>query len=140
MSSTPTSSWYSQLIKPTWAPPAYIFSPVWRILYAIIAITFGTVFYQVYNNMIPKHVLLPFVLNLIFNLSFPYIQFDLQNNFLASIDILLILGTLIWAVVVIYPYIKWVAIANLPYLAWVTFATVLQLTITWMNRFSSGKI
>lgn len=133
-SSTLTSKWYKTQMKPAWAPPSYIFSPVWSILYTIIAITFGTVFYKAYNNMIPHHVIVPFVLNLIFNLSFTYLQFTLKNNFLASIDIILILGTLIWAIFIIAPYIKWVAIANLPYLAWVTFAMVLQLTITWMNK------
>ncbi len=84
--------------------------------------------------------MIPFVLNLIFNLSFSYIQFDLKNNALASIDIILILCTLIWALWAIYPYMEWVAIANIPYLAWVLFATILQLTITWMNWPQDRKI
>jgi benzodiazapine receptor len=139
----PINQWYLQLIKPSWAPPSYIFRPIWGILYTIIVITFGAVFYQVYMNMIPTSILLPFILNLIFNLSFTYIQFDLKNNIFASIDILLILCTLIWALIVIFPYMKWITIMNLPYLTWVVFATILQLTITWMNDqtpISSSKI
>jgi benzodiazapine receptor len=58
----------------------------------------------------------------------------LQNNYLAAIDILLVLATLIWALVAIFPYAKFVTYANIPYLLWVCFATVLQITITWMNR------
>ena len=38
--------WYAQLIKPSWSPPAWLFGPVWAMLYAIIAISFGTVFYK----------------------------------------------------------------------------------------------
>jgi benzodiazapine receptor len=129
-----TYNWYSTLIKPTWAPPSWLFGPVWGVLYAIIAVTYGTVFYKVYTKELPTIVALPFALNLVFNFSFTYFQFGLKNNLLASVDILLILATLIWALIAIYPHIKWIALANTPYLLWVCFATVLQLTITWMNR------
>lgn len=128
-----TYSWYSTLIKPTWAPPSWIFGPVWSVLYMTIAITYGTVIYKVYKKELPVIIVVPFVLNLIFNFSFTYFQFGLKNNFLASLDIILVLATLIWALVIIYPHIKWIALVNTPYLFWVLFATVLQLTITIMN-------
>lgn len=75
-----------------------------------------------------------FALNLVFNFSFTYLQFGLKNNELASLDIVLVLVTLVWALFAIYPYLNWVTYINLPYLAWVLFATALQLTITSMNR------
>lgn len=127
-------NWYSTLIKPTWSPPSSVFGPVWSVLYAIIAVTFGTVFYRVITKQLPAMVALPFILNLVFNFSFTYLQFGLKNNLLASIDILLVLSTLIWALFAIYPHMKWVAFANIPYLLWVSFATILQLTITYLNR------
>lgn len=129
-----TTSWYSQLIKPTWAPPSYLFGPVWSVLYVLIAISFGTVFYKVFNKQLPLIIALPFVLNLIFNLSFTYFQFGLKSNILAAIDIALVLGTLIWALVFIYPYVKWIALINIPYLLWVIFATILQFTVTYLNK------
>lgn len=79
-------------------------------------------------------IVLPFVLNLIFNFAFTPLQFGLKNNLLAAIDILLVLGTLIWAMVAIYPHARWIAYIQIPYLLWVSFATVLQLTITYLNR------
>lgn len=127
------NDWYQTLLKPDWAPPAAIFGPVWTILYAIIAVSFGYVLYLYVTKRIPFVVLLPFILNLVFNLLFTPLQFGLQNNVLALIDILLVLGTLIWALIVIYPHAKWVSWINLPYLGWVGFATVLQCTITVMN-------
>lgn len=129
-----TQTWYQNLIKPSWAPPAWLFGPVWTILYAIIAVTFGYAGYLFFKGRISFLVLLPFILNLIFNFAFSPIQFGLQNNFLAAVDILLVLGTLIWAMIAIFPYNKWIALANIPYLLWVSFAVILQITITYMNR------
>jgi len=128
-----TYNWYSQLIKPTWAPPSWVFGPVWSVLYIIIAVSFSTVFYKAFTHKIPWIVFLPFALNLVFNFAFTPIQFGLKNNFLASIDIVLVLVTLIWALAVIYPHEKWITYANVPYLCWVAFATVLQITITYLN-------
>jgi len=128
-----TYNWYSQLIKPTWSPPAWVFGPVWSVLYVLIAVSFGKVFLSVWQKKIPFIVAIPFILNLVFNFSFTYLQFTLQNNFLAALDVLLVLGTLIWAMIAIYPYIKWVTYIQIPYLLWVSFATILQLTITYLN-------
>ncbi|MFA6251461.1 MAG: TspO/MBR family protein [Candidatus Paceibacterota bacterium] len=128
------SDWYAQLIKPSWAPSSWLFGPVWTFLYAIIFVSFGTVFYKVFKKEIPVIVALPFVLNLIFNFSFTYLQFGLKSNILAAIDILLVLGTLIWAMIAIWPHLRWVVLANIPYLLWVSFATILQLTITYLNK------
>lgn len=128
-----TFTWYQQLIKPLWAPPSWLFGPVWTLLYVVIAITFGIVFYKAFTGKLPWLIALPFVLNLVFNFAFTPIQFGLRNNLLASIDILLILGTLAWSLVAIFPYFQLIAFANVPYLLWVSFATILQVTITYLN-------
>lgn len=127
-------NWYAQLIKPTWSPPSWLFGPVWSFLYVLITISFVKVFVLFFQKQIPFIVALPFILNLVFNLSFTTIQFGLKNNYLAAADILLVLGTLIWAMISIHPYAKWVSYIQIPYLAWVLFATFLQLTITFLNR------
>ena len=130
----PTYTWYQQLIKPSWSPPAYLFGPVWTFLYILIIISFGQVFIMAFQKRLPLIVILPFILNLIFNFSFTPLQFGLKNNYLAAIDILLVLGTLIWAMIAIYPHLKWVTYIQIPYLLWVSFATILQLTVAYLNR------
>jgi len=126
-------TWYEKLIKPEWAPPSWIFGPVWSVLYVIIAITYGYVGWLFYNGKISFMVLLPFILNIVFNLAFTPIQFGLKNNLLALTDIVLVLSTLIWLMIAIYPHAKWITFMNIPYLIWVAFATVLQITITVLN-------
>lgn len=126
-------SWYQQLNKPSWSPPAWLFGPVWSILYILIAISFGYVFYLAIKKKISSNTVLPFVLNLVFNFAFTPIQFGLRNNLLAFIDIVIVLSTLIWFISVIWNKKRWIALINIPYLMWVSFATVLQLTVTLMN-------
>lgn len=131
---TAMNQWYKQLVKPTWTPPARLFGPVWTVLYIGIVITFGTAAYMFAKSQISWLVLLPFMLNIVFNVAFTPLQFKLRNNYLALVDIFLVLLTLVWALLVIFPFAPWISWVNIPYLLWVTFATVLQSSITWLNR------
>jgi tryptophan-rich sensory protein len=141
----PAYTWYAQLIKPSWAPPSWLFGPVWTVLYILIAVSYTKIFLLAWNKQISWWVVLPFVLNLVFNFLFSPIQFGLKNNLLAAADILLVLATIVWGLVALYGAslhlniergirINWVLYAQIPYLLWVLFATILQLTITYLNR------
>ncbi len=88
---------------------------------------------KIWQGQIPRIVALPFVINLIANFSFTPVQFGLDNLPLASFVILIVLVTILWSMYAIWPYAKWVAYLQIPYLLWVSFATVLQLTITYLN-------
>jgi len=125
---------YSQLIKPFWSPPAWLFDPVWKFLYILIAISFGTVFLMAIQQRFSPAVILPFTLNLVFNFAFTPLRFGLKNNPWAVTDVILILSTLIWSIIIICPHARWVAYMQIPYLLWISFATVLQITITYLNK------
>lgn len=124
---------YSEIIRPSWAPPAWIFSPVWTILYILIFIALLKTISLYVKKKIAFIVLLPFILNLFFNLIFTPIQFGLKNYLLASIDIVLVLATLIWFMLAMWRHNKVVVYLLIPYLLWVSFATVLQITVTVLN-------
>jgi tryptophan-rich sensory protein len=124
----------TQYKEPSWAPPSGVFAPIWTVLYVGITISFGYVGYFLLAGAIPFSVALPFLLNLFFNVIFTPLQFRLQSFALATIDILLVLVTLIWAIIVIHPYAPWISFVNIPYLAWVCFATGLQITVAFLNR------
>lgn len=125
--------WYDSLAKPTWTPEPSIIGLMWQIIYPIIIVTFGFVFIQAIRKEIPRVVAVPFVINLVANLAFTPIQFGLRNLTLASLDILIVWGSIVWLSVTIWKHHRWVAIAQVPYFGWVSTATVLQLSINWMN-------
>jgi len=125
---------YLELAKPDWAPPAWLFGPAWTVLYVIIAISFFAVVRMFLRKELPFRVLLPFLFALGFNLAFTPIQFGLRINLLAAFDVFALLLSLVWSMVAVWGYARWITIINVPYLLWVLFATVLQFTVTAMNR------
>lgn len=129
----PSSSWYEKLNKPSWAPDVSLFGTVWSILYPIIFVANGYVIALLSSGKINYKTALPFWLNLFFNFLFTPLQFGLRNNLLALIDIFLVLITIIWAIIAIWPHSKIVSFAFIPYLIWVSIATALQFYITMHN-------
>lgn len=127
-------TWYDDLAKPSWTPPPATIGLIWRILYPIILATFLFVFVQAARGKIPRRVALPFAINLAANLAFTPIQFGLRNLPLAAVDILVVWGSILWMIVAIWPHYRGIALAQVPYLAWVSTATILQLSITFLNR------
>jgi len=128
-----SKQWYLKTKRPSWAPPSWLFGPVWSVLYILIIISFGYVFTKVFKGDIGFIIVLPFILNIIFNILFSPIQWVLRSNLLSSIDILFMIITLVWLMVVIYPYYTWISYIQIPYLLWILFAGILQTVITVLN-------
>jgi tryptophan-rich sensory protein len=102
----------------------------------VIAVTFAFVFVfvQAARRNLPPLVAVPFAINLVANLVFTPIQFGWRNLPLAAVDIVVVLGSLVWMIAAVWRHHPWIALAQVPYLVWVAIATVLQLSITWSNR------
>lgn len=133
VSTEQTLTWYQALQKPSFAPPSWVFGAAWGILYPIIFLTFGFVFWKVYTKKWKLSLALPFALNLLFNFAFSPIQFGLQNNLLAAVDITLVVFTLLWAMHAVWDKSRIVAYLQIPYLLWGLFATLLQYSVTLLN-------
>ena len=137
MTPTNTQSWYAELIKPTWAPDPSLFGKVWSVLYVMIIIAFIYTCIKTFGNTAntwPKYIFYIFTFNIVANVLFSPIQFILRNLPLATFDILLILGSCFALVYYIFPYSKVISLLLVPYTIWVCIATVLQGTITYLNR------
>ena len=128
------SLWYEILVKPSWTPSGETIGFIWTILYPIIIFCFVWVCLKAFKGQIPMVIFWVFLVNAIANIIFTPIQFGLQNLPLAAVDILVVLGTIITGMILVFPYSKLVFVLQIPYLVWVSIATFLQLSITWMNR------
>lgn len=138
MTRTTTRRIYENELKRPWfAPPGWIFGPVWALLYVLIAVSYGFVFHgALVTGVFPKSILIPLIINLIANLSYTPIQFTLGLRGLATLVILVVLGTIVWTISELQPFSEhpWLIGMQIPYLLWVAFATVLQVSVWWMNR------
>jgi benzodiazapine receptor len=126
--------WYDSLIKPAWTPPPGVIGTIWTVLYPVIIVAFGYMVVQVVRGVVPAFVLVPLAINVVANVAFTPIQFGLRNLPLASVDIAIVLATIVWCMVAFWPHSRIASLALVPYLAWVATATVLQLSIAWANR------
>lgn len=131
--------WYNSLTKPSWTPTPATIGLIWQMLYPVILASFGFVFVQAIRKKVPWLMALPFAINLVANLIFTPIQFEMRNLPLASVDILIVLGTIIWMSVAVWKHYRWVAVAQVPYSIWVSIATMLQLSISIGSSFGQNK-
>lgn len=118
---------YAQLAKPSWAPPAWLFGPVWTVLYALMAVSA----WLVWRSPGPKRVALGlFVTQLAANALWSWLFFAWRLGGLAALEILVLLGLVIATITAFSRISRPAALLLLPYVLWVGFASAL----TWMIR------
>jgi benzodiazapine receptor len=124
--------WYDGLRKPTWRPPAWVFGPVWTILYAMMAVAA----WLVWRRRGPARAWLPlslFGLQLALNLAWSGLFFGLRRPGLAFGGIVLLWVAILVTLLAFGRISRLAAGLLAPYLAWVTFATALNFAIWRMN-------
>jgi tryptophan-rich sensory protein len=127
--SASAGEFYGELVRPPWAPPGWLFGPVWSVLYGLMGISAWLV-WQVRGFAGARRELLLFIVQLVVNALWPWLFFVWRQGGLAFAEILL-LWTLIVVTIVLFSRVsKVAAVLLLPYLAWVSFASALTLA-TW---------
>ena len=128
------TTWYPTLIKPLFNPPNWIFAPVWTLLYIFMGIAAGLIWNEIEKK--PKEVKIAlqyFIFQLGLNALWSYLFFGLQNLLLASIEVILLLLVLIECYKIFKPIHSTAAKLFIPYIAWVSFASLLTLSIFYLN-------
>ena len=124
---------YAGIHLPVWAPPAWVFGVAWSIIYPLFAIATVYTLYLTVKRRIPAWMVIVLAINWAANLAFTPIQLGLRALWPASVDILIVLGTLGYFQIHAWRHARIVFWLLVPYLVWGAFATVLQLTIMGTN-------
>lgn len=117
---------YAQLARPSWAPPASVFGPVWSVLYLLMGIAAWLVWREQGADRI-RAALALFVAQLCVNALWSWLFFAWHKGAFAFADVLLLLALIAATVTAFWRIRRLAGILMLPYLAWVAFASAL----TW---------
>ena len=132
IASIDAARFYGELAQPAWAPPAWLFGPVWTVLYAMMAVAAWTV-WKVRGWQGAAASLGLYLAQLVANALWTWLFFAWHQGAWALVDI-----ALLWALVALtawrFSHVRPAAGALLlPYLAWLGFAAMLNFTLWQMN-------
>lgn len=133
IASANAGDFYRQLDRPGWAPPGWVFGPVWTLLYTLQGIAAWMVWREPDAGDRRRVALAVFLVQLAVNALWSWLFFAWQQGGLAFAEVVLLL-LLVAATVALFWRIRPLAgVLLLPYLAWVSFATVLTYSIWQRN-------
>lgn len=125
--------WYRTLHRPGFAPPNWVFGPVWSLLYLLMAVAAWLLWREPRSEM-RSWALATFGLQLALNFAWSWIFFRMHAVGWALVEIcalwLAIVAT-VWLFAQVSPMAAWLMA---PYLAWVSFAAALNAGFWWLNR------
>jgi tryptophan-rich sensory protein len=124
--------WYTELKKPSWNPPNWVFGPVWSLIYLLIAISAWLVWKnEGFLTVVLASIV--FLLQIVLNAAWSWLFFGLHEVGYAFIEIVILWMAILVNIILFWKIYPPSGILLLPYLAWVTFASVLNYTIWRLN-------
>ncbi len=120
------NGWFATANRPWFAPPNYLFGPVWTCLYLMMGISLWLVWKQPASTPFRNTALLIFIVQLVFNFFWSFIFFEWQQLGWALVEII-VLWLLILGTILLFARVnKTAAWLLVPYISWVSFATILN--------------
>ncbi len=123
-------SQYQRLDQPPFAPPSWLFGPVWTVLYVLVAVAAWLVWRREGWGL----ALGAWVVQLVLNAAWTPLFFGAGLYGVALVEIVLLLVAVVATTVLFAPRSRPAALLMAPYLAWVAFASLLNASIWWLNR------
>ncbi|MHA7648690.1 TspO/MBR family protein [Mycobacterium sp. ML4] len=124
---------YGRLRQPSWAPPAWVFGPVWTTLYALMAVAAWLV-WRGGPSSATRSALAAYAAQLVLNAAWTPLFFGLGWRGIALIDIAILWAVLLATVVLFFRRSAVAGWLLVPYLLWTTFALCLNLAVWQLNK------
>lgn len=126
------SGWYADLRRPAFAPPGWLFGPVWTALYLGMGVAAWLVWRRAGFHK-ARIALALYALQLVFNALWSPIFFGLRAMGWAFVDIVVLAVAIVVTLIKFYRIDRSAGLLLVPYLLWVLFASVLNLSLWILN-------
>jgi len=127
------ATWYTQIEKPAFTPPGYLFSIVWPLLFLLMGISSWLIWKKLGQHPLAGWALGVYGIQLILNTLWSFIFFGMQNPGLALVEIIILWAMIAYTMMLFYKVRKAAAYLLIPYILWVSFAIALNASIWWLN-------
>ncbi|HEU0051349.1 MAG TPA: TspO/MBR family protein [Patescibacteria group bacterium] len=127
------AGWYAKLVKPEFAPPNWIFGPVWTVLFAFMGLAAFLIWRKGIDHKGVKIALSIFIGQLILNTLWSIIFFGLHSPGGAFIEIVFLWFAILAAIIAFAKISRPAAWLLAPYILWVSFASYLNFAIWKLN-------
>jgi tryptophan-rich sensory protein len=137
IASASAATFYGELSQPPWAPPAWLFGPVWSMLYVLMGISAWLVWREHGFRGAPTALKL-FAAQLFANALWTWIFFVWHNGALSLAEIVALWLLIASTIRAFWRLHRLAALLLVPYLAWVSFATALTASLWRLNPAALG--
>jgi translocator protein len=123
-------TWYAGLLHPAFAPPNWVFAPVWTTLYALMAVAAWRVWRVTGTKSLEMGA---YAIQLVFNFGWSAIFFAAHQIGLALADIVLLFLLVLITTILFWRRDRIAGLLFLPYLGWTGFAAALNRAFWALN-------
>jgi len=126
-------TWYATLTKPSFAPPNWLFFPVWTTLFVMMGISLYLVWRRGLEGQQVKNALVIFAVQLILNVLWSAAFFGLRSPLSGLIEISILWISIAFTIMIFMKISRTAGLLLIPYIIWVSFAAILNFMIWRLN-------
>lgn len=130
-SSVTSAAFYAQLDKPAWAPPPWLFGPVWSLLYLLMALAAWRTWRAAGREA--QGALVLYAGQLVLNALWTWLFFVRHVGLWATVEVLVLWVAILATLLAFRRHDRPAALMLAPYLAWVSFASALTIAVWQRN-------